>query len=84
MKIEDLDYTFENADEFKVFPLNSSVIRDYDPFLCIFDCPGLPMFNPSMLLHGEQKTHVSQISPFSSIDQNSVLRPFRRSQNVLS
>ena len=58
LRAADLEYTFENSDNFQVFPLNATVVREFNPFKEINNCPGLPRINPNMLLHGEHQTHV--------------------------
>lgn len=53
---DDLKFTYENADDFAALPSYAVVIP---PFEDVFDgllaCPGMPEFNPMMLLHGEEK-----------------------------
>lgn len=55
---KDLQYTFEMHDEFKVFPTTVLLGKVLDPFEILTNCPGIPNFNPMMLLHGEQKTEI--------------------------
>lgn len=51
----ELRYTYENADSFQAFPTNSLVACHRGPFADgDFDIPGIPPFNPMMLLHGEE------------------------------
>ena len=55
MNLEDLAYTFEYHDEFKVFPTYCTVLHGIDLLNALTTCPGMPNFNPMMLLHGEQR-----------------------------
>lgn len=55
MNESDLKYTFELNDEFKAFPTFACVLPKIDIFKALTSCPGLPNFNPMMLLHGEQR-----------------------------
>lgn len=49
-------YTYENADYFAPYPTNSLVVCHRGPFADgDFDIPGIPAFNPMMLLHGEEE-----------------------------
>ena len=48
-------FTYENADGFCAFPTNALTICHGGPFADgDFDVPGIPPFNPMMLLHGEE------------------------------
>lgn len=61
MNKEDLRYTYENADRFQPFPTNNLVICHRGPFADgDFDIPGIPPFNPMMLLHGEEQINFNQ------------------------
>jgi 3-hydroxyacyl-CoA dehydrogenase/3a,7a,12a-trihydroxy-5b-cholest-24-enoyl-CoA hydratase/multifunctional beta-oxidation protein/peroxisomal enoyl-CoA hydratase 2 len=52
----ELRYTYENAENFGAFPTNSLVVCHRGPFAeGDFDVPGIPPFNPMMLLHGEEQ-----------------------------
>jgi acyl dehydratase len=52
---DDLNFTYELAEDFKVFPTIATVLNDTTKmFESLNSCPGLPDFNPMMLLHGEQ------------------------------
>lgn len=55
MNLEDLAYTFEYNDEFKVFPTYCTVLHRTDLLTALTTSPGMPNFNPMMLLHGEQR-----------------------------
>ena len=55
MNESDLPFTYELSDEFKVFPTFGCVLPKLDIFKALTSCPGLPNFNPMMLLHGEQR-----------------------------
>ena len=49
-------FTYENADGFCAFPTNVLTICHGGPFADgTFDIPGIPAFNPMMLLHGEEQ-----------------------------
>lgn len=54
LKEADFRFTYENDEFFSVFP-TMPVVAISNGIEGIFDCPGLPEFNPMMLLHGEQK-----------------------------
>lgn len=62
--LEDLRYTYENADGFAALPSYITVIP---PIETIFDgllsCPGMPEFNPALLLHGEEKIQLNRTVP---------------------
>jgi len=56
---EELNFTYSLSDSFKVLPTFPVVIGlGTDVFERLNACPGLPDFNPMMLLHGEQKIEV--------------------------
>jgi len=55
MRTEDFTYTYENAEDFKVFPTFGAVF--YKPNLAEA-LSLIPNFNPMMLLHGEQRCEV--------------------------
>lgn len=58
---DDLRYTYENADSFQAFPTNSLVVCHRGPFADgDFDIPGVPAFNPMMLLHGEEQLTIHE------------------------
>mmetsp|Transcript_8289 Transcript_8289/g.8163 ORF Transcript_8289/g.8163 Transcript_8289/m.8163 type:complete len:300 (+) Transcript_8289:15-914(+) len=56
MDTKELAFTYENSENFKVLPTFGATIGSIG---AIFDglvsCPGMPEFNPMMLLHGEQR-----------------------------
>ena len=61
MNKADLDFTYELADTFKVFPTIATVLNDASKlFESLNACPGIPEFNPMMLLHGEQSLTIHQ------------------------
>ena len=69
MNLNDLNFTYERADEFKILPTFGVVLQQADvAFEGLMSCPGLPNFNPMMLLHGEQKLEI--------------FKPFPKKQNV--
>jgi hypothetical protein len=58
---DDLRFTYENADSFQPFPTNSLVVCHRGPFADgDFDIPGVPAFNPMMLLHGEEQLTIHE------------------------
>lgn len=49
-------FTYENAEGFQAFPTNAVTVCHRGPFADgDFDVPGMPAFNPMMLLHGEEQ-----------------------------
>lgn len=61
---EELNFTYSLSDNFKVLPTFPVVLGlASDMFEAISSCPGLPDFNPMMLLHGEQKIEVFSVLP---------------------
>lgn len=57
MREKDLLFTYENTDGFSVNPVMlCTAIGSASIFTTIVGAPGVPQFNPMMLLHGEQKT----------------------------
>lgn len=69
MNLKDLNYTYERADEFKVVPTFGVTVGSGNAvFEGLLNCPGLPEFNPMMLLHGEHKFEL--------------LKPFPKKQKV--
>ena len=53
-KISDLDFTYELSDDFKVNPCIATTTLKIDVvFNTLVECPGMPDFNPMLLLHGE-------------------------------
>jgi len=58
-------WTYENADEFGVFPTNAVTVAHRGPMSKgVFEIPGMPEFNPMMLLHGEESvTFVKPLMP---------------------
>ena len=56
MNSKDYKFTYENAEEFQAFPTNAVTIAHRGPFADgDFAVPGIPPFNPMMLLHGEEQ-----------------------------
>jgi peroxisomal enoyl-CoA hydratase 2 len=63
MNLADLNFTYENAENFKVLPTFGVTIGKINKtFEALTSCPGMPVFNPMMLLHGEQK--LEMFKPF--------------------
>ena len=64
MNLNDLNFTYERAENFKVLPTFGVVLgisgRLFDG---LNSCPGLPEFNPMMLLHGEHKLELFRPFP---------------------
>ena len=55
MNLKDLEFTYELSENFKIFPTIGAVFYPLDmAFEALRDCPGMPEFNPMMLLHGEE------------------------------
>ena len=64
MNLADLSFTYERAEEFKIVPTFGVTIGGVDVvFEGLLSCPGLPDFNPMMLLHGEHKLEMLQPFP---------------------
>jgi hypothetical protein len=51
------NFTYENAEEFQAFPTMGVVIA-HRASLGDMSIPGMPEFNPMMLLHGEEQIEV--------------------------
>jgi acyl dehydratase len=68
LKTEDFTFTYELNDEFKVFPTYAVCLcsQNLNFFEVLLDCPGLPQFNPMMLLHGEQRVEFFKPIPVDS------------------
>jgi len=64
----DLNFTYENADNFKCFPTHLSTFAVYIGGFLLSDNPYLPNYNMMTALHGEQSTEVYQsFTPDSKI-----------------
>jgi len=50
---KDYPFTYELHEDFKIFPTYGCVLHKCNIFDYIVSIPGLPNFNPMMLLHGE-------------------------------
>ncbi len=58
---KDLEFTYEFSEEFKVSPTMGCVQLEIEVmFNALKDCPGIPDFNPMMLLHGEESLTLHQ------------------------
>jgi len=59
LNADDLPFTYELHEDFKLVPTFASVFHkaDLGPET-LFSIPGLPQFNPMMLLHGEQRLEI--------------------------
>ena len=56
MNAKHFKFTYENNEDFQVFPTNAVTVCHRGPFADgDFDIPGVPPFNPMMLLHGEEQ-----------------------------
>uniref|UniRef100_A0A0G4FPC5 Uncharacterized protein n=1 Tax=Chromera velia CCMP2878 TaxID=1169474 RepID=A0A0G4FPC5_9ALVE len=65
----DLKFTYENAEDFAPLPSFAVVLSSFeDLFGALTACPGLPEFNPMMLLHGEEK-----VTLFKSLEPEAAL-----------
>ncbi|KAF8817711.1 MaoC family domain-containing protein [Cardiosporidium cionae] len=61
MDQKDLAYTYENSEGFQTVPSFGTVLGKFDRlFEALLQTPGIPEFNPMMLLHGEQKIILHQ------------------------
>jgi len=67
MNKEHYDFTYENAEDFKAFP-TIAVVIGHRTFGNLSSIPGIPAFNPMMLLHGEEKVEV-----YGAIDVDSTV-----------
>ena len=56
MNAADYNFTYENAEDFQSFPTIAVVMAHRQPAMT--SVPGMPSFNPMMLLHGEEKLEV--------------------------
>jgi peroxisomal enoyl-CoA hydratase 2 len=55
MNEDHYQWTYENADNFGVFPTNAVTVAHRGPMSKgVFEIQGMPEFNPMMLLHGEE------------------------------
>lgn len=63
MNLNDLNFTYERSDDFKILPTFGVTTGKLDTLLDgLMVCEGLPNFNPMMLLHGEHKIEI--LKPF--------------------
>lgn len=63
MNLNDLNFTYERAEDFKVLPTFGVTVGKLDSlFAGLLACEGMPDFNPMMLLHGEHKLEL--VKPF--------------------
>jgi len=59
MNEDELKYTYELNQDFTVFPtVGTTFLLVEKVFGPLTECPGMPKFNPMMLLHGEHKIEV--------------------------
>lgn len=58
MNEAELPYVFEMHEDFAVFPTNFAVSRGFELFEILVLCPGMPVFDPMRLLHGENKIEI--------------------------
>ena len=59
MNKDHYQFTYENDPQFRPFASNYMTICHGGPFSeGNFDVPGIPPFNPMMLLHGEEEINV--------------------------
>ena len=70
--LDDFKYTYELHEDFTTFPTFSTVTMRTDIFSALMNCPGIPKFNPMMLLHGEQKTEIFHPLPPSGSIKNRI------------
>ena len=57
MKRDEYKFTYENSPDFTSFPTNPVVIAHKD-YIAFMSTPGLPSFNPIMVLHGSEEVEV--------------------------
>lgn len=55
MNDAELPFTYELHEDFRIFPTFACTLTKLDILKALTSCPGLPSFNPMMLLHGEQR-----------------------------
>ena len=55
LKIEDLKYTYEMNENFTIFPTLAACFIKVNLIKTMGNFPGLPKFNPALLLHAEQR-----------------------------
>eukprot|EP00923_Selenidium_pygospionis_P056989 GHVN01099513.1.p1 GENE.GHVN01099513.1~~GHVN01099513.1.p1 ORF type:complete len:302 (+),score=47.69 GHVN01099513.1:183-1088(+) len=80
MDPQDLTFTYEMKDAFATIPSYASCITPIGPLIeGLNECPGLPDFNPMMLLHGEEKIELVKPVPTSTEDSTVRCRGFIRS-----
>eukprot|EP00923_Selenidium_pygospionis_P056987 GHVN01099511.1.p1 GENE.GHVN01099511.1~~GHVN01099511.1.p1 ORF type:complete len:162 (+),score=26.81 GHVN01099511.1:222-707(+) len=80
MDPQDLTFTYEMNDAFATIPSYASCITPIGPLIeGLNECPGLPDFNPMMLLHGEEKIDLVKPLPTSTEDSTVRCRGFIRS-----
>jgi hypothetical protein len=71
MDIGDLQFTYENHEHFKVLPTFGLVLRSITPVMESLErCPGMPVFKPMNLLHGEERLDVHNEFPLAGIVQS--------------
>jgi len=65
----DLMFTYELDQDFRVFPTIGATFLEIEKvFGPLANCPGIPKFNPMMILHGEHKIEVFKpVSPNTKI-----------------
>ena len=57
LKTEHYDFTYEGSADFQAFP-TMAVVVGHRGDLANFEVPGMPRFNPMMLLHGEERVEM--------------------------
>nr|AZL94345.1 hydroxysteroid 17-beta dehydrogenase 4 [Nephromyces sp. MMRI] len=78
MDRRDLRYTYENSEDFGVLPTFAVLVQFLLPQVTsVHDCPGIPEFNPMLLLHGEHK-----LTLFKSIPTEGHLRVVSKIRKV--
>lgn len=73
---KDLKWTYENSEDFAPIPSFAVVLNSMESlFGALLSCPGLPEFNPMMLLHGEEKVVLSKpLPPSATLIQTAVIK----------
>lgn len=64
MDIKDLQFTYENSENFAPLPTFAAVLIQFnDIFDGLVNCPGMPEFNPMLLLHASHKVSIHSHLP---------------------
>eukprot|EP00916_Digyalum_oweni_P008185 GHVL01013762.1.p1 GENE.GHVL01013762.1~~GHVL01013762.1.p1 ORF type:complete len:299 (-),score=47.59 GHVL01013762.1:176-1072(-) len=73
LDMNDLKYTYENSEDFGPVPSMAVCLPSMaGMFEGLIACPGMPEFNPMMLLHGEHKVKILKPLPTEATVRNEV------------